>query len=531
MFDETRTAVYLGTDKVLKQVLEDSLNLDLEKVEQTRDLASVIGDVEGRNLSIILTNHISSSLRANYEQITDILKELIDKDLNTVVIELGLEGKVLPNNPKVFRFVDEVDLIKNKRREARGGTVRKAKEEGLTEYIVAYKEFEQEIEELKGKIGKLNDTYERLEEEYKVLRRNNSSQDSRATQLENEREGMERRIEELEELLEEKTSDSERYHMELEDLRVRFSVTEEERNSFMYDKKGLENQNRKKERINEGLKHEIKDLKITIRELKESKEDLIHRMSGFDKYQGVEEMIQKLEEDNEKTRREKTELNVKYNEKVMQYEDLQERLEDLKKDSTEIESIGRSLGMDKCKMKNVSIYYFKIINELPYFNTYLQTFIKLLNDKGDSGIIKTMIIRYDEGFDAEYFEGINIYSNLNNASEGLDRTFRLFPSRKMFLGVEEFEDTVDTIVVLDYTKNRNYYVDTNGYARRFVVVNNSKIKSKLNIEGNEISLGEKSKLDMTFDKEISNARVSETKRRLVETKIYKWMKSMEILYE
>lgn len=531
MFDESRTTVFLGTDKVLKQILEDSLNLNLEKVEQTRDLASVIGDVSGRNLSIILTNNISASLRANYEQIIDILKELVSADNNTVVIELGLEGKVLPNNPKVFRFVDEVDLIKNKRREARGGTVRKAKEEGLNEYIIAYKEFEQEIEELKGKIEKENDKYERLDQEYKVLKRNYNSNDARATTLENEREGMEKRISELETLLEEKTMDAERYHMELEDLRERFSITEEERNSFMYDKKGLENLNRRRERENEGLKHEIKDLKITISELKESKEDLIHRVSGFDKYQGVEELIKKLEEENEVSRREKTELSIKYNQKVMQYEDLQDRLEDLKKDSTEIETIGRSLGMDNCKMKNVSVYYFKIINELPYFNTYLQTFIKLLNDKGDSGIIKTMIIRYDEGFDTEYFEGVNIYSNLSNASEGMDRTFRLFPSRKMFLGVEDFEDTVDTVVVLDYTKNRNYYVDTNGYSRRFVVVNNSKIKSKLNIEGNEISLGEKSKLDMTFDREISNARVSETKKRLVETKIYKWMKAMEILYE
>src|SRR5699024_2882342 len=214
-FDESRTTVFLGTDKVLKQILEDSLNLNLEKVEQTRDLASVIGDVSGRNLSIILTNNISASLRANYEQIIDILKELVSADNNTVVIELGLEGKVLPNNPKVFRFVDEVDLIKNKRREARGGTVRKAKEEGLNEYIIDYKEIEKEIEEIKGKIEKENDKYERLDQEYKVLKRNYNSNDARATTLENEREGMERRISELETLLEEKTMDAERYHMEL----------------------------------------------------------------------------------------------------------------------------------------------------------------------------------------------------------------------------------------------------------------------------------------------------------------------------
>src|SRR5699024_12680549 len=122
MFDESRTTVFLGTDKVLKQILEDSLNLNLEKVEQTRDLASVIGDVSGRNLSIILRNNISASLRANYEQIIDILKELVSADNNTDDSELGLEGKVLPNSQKEFRFDEEAAIIKNTTHKARGGS-------------------------------------------------------------------------------------------------------------------------------------------------------------------------------------------------------------------------------------------------------------------------------------------------------------------------------------------------------------------------------------------------------------------------
>lgn len=534
MIDQDREIFYLGEDKVLKDDLENGLNRDLYQVSTITDFTHQLGDNNMRNSTIILTDNVHAEIRSYLDDVVDLLEMAIDGKSNTVVIEIGLQSKVVKPHevsPYVFRYPNAVELIKDRRKEVRGVTVEKAMDDdGALEYQEAYIDFQRQIDEMERERDKNQKEIKELNENVKLLQREYIAIENKYNQIKIEWDNMENNSDSIKEQLITKTEDLDRVIIELDDIKERYDKELEKSRDYYYENLALVKQRKNRETEVEGLKHQIKDLKVKLEEMKDEREDMIHRMSSFDDYGDMGEELTRLNKENSNLEEELMNTRVNLKQKEIEYDELQDMLDELSKDEVEIQEFGRSLGDAHCKLRNVIVYYFKVIHELPYFNSHIEKFIKLLNEDTDRHrIVKTCIIRYDEGFDTEYFNGVGIYSNLGNASEDGGNRFRLYPSRKMFLGSENFEDTVDTLVVLDYTRNNNYMIDTDNDSRKFNVITTSKLKNKLNLRGTDISTDKDASLPLRHNSEIANSRVQLNKELLIEETVRRWMHKIEIL--
>lgn len=534
MVSEDRDIYFFGEDKVLKDDLENGLNRDLQQVSTLDDFTSGIGASDMTNATVILTNNLHAEIRGYLDDVVYLLELAISNRSNTVVIEVGIDSKVvMPNevSPYVFRYTDAVEVIKDRRKEVRGVTVERAMtDEGALEYQEAFQDFQREIAENERKIDKLEISNTELDNRVKQLRKEVKAIEGRYQKVQIEWDNMENEGESLREQLQVRTEDLERTIIELDDIRQRYEGIYTAANDHRYENIALNKQKKERDDKIMGLTYEVKDLRDQISSMRSEREDLIHRMSGFDDYGDIGEELNHVTKEKGKLEEELMNAKVNLKHKEIEFDELEDKLNELGKDEVEMQEFGRSLGDAHSNLRSVKLYYFKVIHEIPYFNSHIEKFIKILNENTDGhGIVKTCIIRYDEGFDAEYFNGVGIYSNLGNAKEGGENRFRLYPSRKMFLGAEEFEDTVDTLVVLDYTRNNNYMIDTDSESRKFNVITNSKLKHRLNLRGNDISTDETASLPLVYDREIASSRLSENKSVMIEEKVRRWMRKIEII--
>lgn len=530
MFEQNRNVIYLGEDLALKEKLETSLNVRMVSVSNVATLASEIGDVDGMNLTVIYTPSVSANLKGFSDILNRALETIVETDSkNSVIIELGFESPmVAEGNIRVFRYATADELIEDKFREVRGETVQEAKEKGLNKFVRAYEDFQTEIKLKEEEIEELKTEVDAVREELTRLRVDYSSSKKISDRLESERKGLDRLNYEQENKIIKLTGRVEELNTYLEDMKKEYAEVSSINSSRRYEIMALEKTVKEFENLLEATRYELEEKSELVRKLRDEKDELIHSLSGADKYKSLEGVNKSLEEKVAELEEENISANVRFSKAEFERDRLFEELEALKKDDTSLAEIGRSLKLDVATFKNVNVFYFKIYQELPYFNTYVKKFIELLGKKERYGIVKTAIIKHDEGLDSRYFRGVRLYNNLYKTTETGDSVFRLFPSSKMFLGIEEFEDTANTLVVLDYIQDSTYFLGTDSYYRKFVVVNNSRTKDILGIEGNEISLSERSRLDMNYNREIGRASTRMVKEGLITVKIRDWMDVMEI---
>lgn len=532
MADPSRATYFLGEDKVLLDDLINGLNLDIIQISSVEDFTSYIGDSGLDKATVIMTNNIHADLRPYLQDVVSILEEYINVSSETIVIEVGLEGNKLvsPNapNPQVFRYHTEVDVIKDRRRQVRDATVKKAQtDKEANDYLEAYQDFEREIAELKRNIDTLEFDKAQVENKLSETIRKATKHEEQYNDISvkwdnlvNEREQLDEQVKKLRDT---------KTHNELELENIRHRATEAENNfhdahidNLAYKKKVTQLHNEI-----ESLKSEVEIKENHISELKKEYENLLHRMSQFNNYDDIVGDFQSTKREVEAMRDKYEQEQIKRRQAELALADVQERLIAIQKDEATIEQLGRSVSISKVNLNGVNVYYFKIIQEIPYLNSHIQTFIRLLSEN-TSQIVKTCIIRFDEGLDADYFGNIPIFKNLEQARESGAVSFRLFPSLQMFGGKEYFEDTVDTLIVLDYTRNNKYLINTDSVYRKFNVVTTTKVKNRLGLEGTTISTSEDADIRLVYSDEIATSRVKENKQGFIESEVRNWLRRVGI---
>lgn len=529
MFDPDGIVYYLGNDVMLKEQIEYGLNIKTIQIGSVDKLVQQINDVLRSKIwtTFIFTESMSEQLKGTLNDIVEVFTAQFCTNYSVAIIELGISGKYFDDYPNVFRYANVDSLATDKNLERQGWVVEKARAE-QSEYAALYDDLLLQIENLDDKLRKKSMDNANLLEDKKILTEKLSRLDNIEVQYSNKVARLQNEIDDLTNYKNQKSAEILTMDEEMESLHVEASILRKNNSENTYKIKSLERMMSKSEEDLASAKRKIRALEETVTKVKRERDELIINQTDEDYVGTLVAKIGTLEKrllnkDKEIERKEVDIQGLKFDKKQ-----LKERIELIRKSKEDIDIKGLTDVMDTYVFSNINLHYFKIKHELKYLKSYLRQYIDLLRETEDS-TVKVVIIKNNEGLDDIYFNHMAIYPTLSEALDSGKLEFRLFPSATMFTGAEEFQKSVGHLVVIDYIDTPENLLATSGFSRKFIVAIDSKLVPKMGYQGMPISLDSKSKLDMSYDREIGESRHSDIKKALLKSKIKKFMIDETIL--
>src|SRR5699024_471557 len=147
-------------------------------------------------------------------------------------------------------------------------------------------------------------------------------------------------------------------------------------------------------------------------------------------------------------------LYVKHEQRKYEMESLLDDIHLLREGEENLQSIGRTLNVDKHVFNKLDLVYIKVFDDLPYFRKAAKMFFERLAERYE-GTSHLMILRHDDGLDSEYFEGVPLWSKIGDIPEE-DKIIRMFPNPYIFTGADKCEKEVEFLMIVEYMKNDEY---------------------------------------------------------------------------
>lgn len=172
-----------------------------------------------------------------------------------------------------------------------------------------------------------------------------------------------------------------------------------------------------------------------------------------------------------------------------------------------------------------SIFYFKVINQPPYFKSLIQSLNRLITPNGKTLII---IIRELDDISKHFYSGINEYNNLDEVDVKLGETVILLkPSKLMLTENEEFYSNYKNIILLDYSRSLKVLIKGLNVFTIYTYMNEAE-KDILGLEGMTLTVGKNSIVDLKYDVGFENDRTGFTKKLFVDKKVKNWLTNLGI---
>lgn len=520
-FQDNEQILYLSSDVLEKQTIEDGINRNLFLV---RTLETLVEEIESSiarqgQVTVIVTDKMAEVFRMSLSHLVTAFSTMEPNVLRVVEIGIGetFEG--------ALTFGDVLSFIEFVRKERRVEYIGEIESSGTAEGVEEgriLRELMVEVSAVREKV----ETYERLiEEKDNELDRVNSDYQQLKTTVKHvyeiEQKNMKSEIEQLSEEIKElkrlmsiekeKVKD---YEKELGEFRSKTKGLE-------LDKKSLSELNNDNKRITRALENEINSYQLTIKKMEREKVAIIQSRVDAEEHVLLSNELDKERSERIELEKEMAGLEVENRKKDFSIAGLMEDIEELRNGEDELQTYGRTQKLDEYKFKTLNLVYIKIIDDLPYLMSSLTEMLTILKEQFP-GRTHVAILRNDEGLDGQYYKDLQLYGTIGDVRED-DEVFLLHPTRRMFTGADKFERNVNTLVVLDYIRSPKYYLNTDAFERTITVVKDSSSIKRYGLKGTPVSLDLGSMLDIKYDVKIEVAGLKKTKKAFIRTKVENWM--------
>ncbi|MBT3123220.1 MULTISPECIES: hypothetical protein [Bacillus subtilis group] len=513
--------IWLITENLnVKQEIEDGLNREVVLLRTLSDLVENVelatrGDRVVANL--IYTNTMMTEIKANLRKVVELINVLTDVTVFEVGTDKTFDGAIR------FSTVKKMLLFaKEARRESQISQLEDSDPkteliEGLQIDLSAAKqqlekvntELKETREELKAALDECTDLKTQINNVYEVdlkLKTDLVSQ-------------LEERLADLESSLRVEKEKSEVYRVEKDDAlneltNLRFDITALEKR--LDDRK-------KEKKILEGT---ISRLERQINQVNKEKEEILRSRVDEEAYVTISNELDKERKNLNSVKALLQQEKINSSTKDLTIKELQEEIDELRSGADILKSAGRSNYLDKYKFASTDLVYIKVFIELPYHRLAVKMLFDKLAERVD-GVSHLIILRNDEGLDNKYFDGVPIFGKIKDA-QVQNRIFRLYPNRAMFTGADSWSKKVKRLVVLDYIKSDQYYLESHAKERYMTVVDRASKIAQYGLRGAPISLDAESVFDIRFDRHIAESHVKQNRRGILEKKIESWIKKADL---
>lgn len=528
-FEENEQILYLSNDFIEKQMLEDGLNRKLTPVQT---VGALVEEIEGTiarqgRVTVIVTQSMSDNFKPLLDNVVEALGTL---DSNTIqVFEVGI-GALFKG---ALTFVDVTTFIEFARRERRVERIGKLEEDGdedskkesqlMRELIIEVDSAKEKIEIYEQLIGEREEEITQLTAETQAM--TTTVDNVYKVQISNLETALEQVRDELEEL-------KRLFYVEKEKVRD----YERDVSKYRGENKGLELEKKSLQALNEDRKQAVRRIEGENRIQKQENEKLQQEKIDIlrSRVDAEEHVMLSMELDKERDKylsiiQEFEMLKVEAKKKDFIIADLKIDVQDLRSGEQDVMESGRTSKLDTHTFTTVNLFYVKVITELPYLMSPLKAFYKLIKEQY-GGRTHVMILRNDEGLDSKHYQGVQLYGTLGDVKEE-DEVFLLHPTRRMFTGAEKFDKSVQTLLVLDYIRSTDYYLNTEAMGKNITVVQDSGMIRKYGLKGTPISLDSGTLLDINYDDKIEKARMERLRESMVRGKVESWMRRLGVTGE
>jgi hypothetical protein len=169
------------------------------------------------------------------------------------------------------------------------------------------------------------------------------------------------------------------------------------------------------------------------------------------------------------------------------------------------------------------IFYFKVINQPPYFKSFMENFIDILSQ--DKKVL-TVMLREEDLLSNLYFDKIKKINTLEDVSSS-DKFVWIKPSKIMLVKEAEFYNQFDYVIVIDYLRNKTRYLKGD-YVTPIHVFMNEIERDLLGVKGMILSGGETSVVDLRYDKNFELAKTGFIRKKYIKKKVMDWLQNFGI---
>lgn len=297
-----------------------------------------------------------------------------------------------------------------------------------------------------------------------------------------------------------------------------------------------------KELIIEAQKELIRDRNKEISKLKENldtenlnHEDIIIKMQDeidskvdYESYNDVEKKLNDSLIEAESLKEQVMYLRVSAQKETEEKVFLKEDLETLNISYKELLNVGSNttkvlkdiLISDEIKSQ---FFYFKVINQPPYFRSFMGGMKTLLKKNGRT---LTIILRDSDDLSELYLKGMKKVNVLEELSSE-DETVWLTPSNIMFDDISKISVGYDYIIIIDYLKSKERYLKGGNLIPIHVFIDESE-RDLLGVKGMVLCGGENSIVDLRYDKKFESARTPYIRKLYIEKKVLSWLHTFGI---
>lgn len=516
-FRDNEGIFIISENRMEKQQVEDGLNRAIERIGTMEKIIDTITslNVGGNviNASILITKEISPEIRQNFTSVVELL-EVVD----IKVFEIGID----PTVNGAYRFVDIMEFVKFARNQERKDKISYVKDEEqrtILEELQYESDVQKEtIKELNGKIEASEKEQERLEFKIDGLKQDiekvyKVERDDAVEKLE----GLREELEEVKRIYENEKVKSEKYREEkdialgdLTDVRV-------ERDSYLGLYKEKEEEIRK-------LNKKLSRKENSIRDLIKEKEDLMVSRVDSEEIVKMNKKLEKERKEREDIEGQLSNLYIKYKQEKFKVRSLEDDIKYMREGEDGIREIGRTLNVDRYQFEKLDLYYIKVFEQLPYFRKAARIFFEKLSEKY-GGRTHLIILKHDDGLDSEYFEGVPLWSKIEDIPEE-DKIVRLYPNPYVFAGARIWEREVDMVIIVDYMKNQEYYATSISKERVMTVVRKEEDIEEYGLRGSPIALDGNTVYDIKYDNKIDRTKLSSNREGILRGKVETWVNNI-----
>lgn len=516
-FGQNEGILLISSNYMEKQQIEDGLNREITRITSVDELIrsfSQLATGNGVRASIILTSEIPKDIRAGIESVVEFIEVA-----EVPSFEIGV-GKTIKGAYRFGTIHDFLSFARNNKRKEQISGVKNDEQRTILE------ELQLETDSQKEKIELLEQEKEDLEKQYKEIQGKCTTLETQIEQVykvqtedaKNEVIELEDRLESITRLHDIEKRKSASYQAEKDDALgqlTELKLTVQSLKEGLREKQG---EIRKLERTIERYKIHLEKVKQEKEKILRSRVDSEEHVLLSNELEGQRKEVDRLEK--LVAKQEIRIRSIKYDKEL-----LQEEIQFLRDGNYNIENTGRTTKLDMYKFEKTDLIYIKVFDELPYLRLATKMFFDKMSDKYD-GRSHLMILRYDDGMDDHYLDGVPIWSKIKDVPAS-DRIFRIFPHPAMFTKADEWEKPVDLLIVVDFIKNNKYYLTSQAKERFMTVVRRETDMDKYNLKGSPITIDGKSVFDIQHDPRISGSGVKENRHRMLSNKVDKWIHNIE----
>lgn len=501
--------------------IKDNIDLLVSNLEMIEGIYFIeIGTKGYFHNSLKLSSMEEMDVSDVYEK--DVTKEEIETRIEEVVNEESVEVKsnVEIHNEMVKSPVKEIET-KNDKVIIINDEMMNSKLKELEEELALYKKMYAE------KILELDDVKKKLESFKKELEVKNKWIEEDLSVREKE---LKEQLDELKRTLEEKNN-------EIRSLKSLKNLLEKDLSQLREDYSALEIDTIAQKELLFEKKKEIDQLNEKIEQLEKEKEDILEELLKQQEESVDPSVVEELKDQlskkdveidnlNEQIRRLRIELKKEIEDKDLlkkEYDDLQESYKELLIQTEQsVDRLDEVVLDDSVKSQ---IFYFKVVNQPPYFKSFMENLVEILKEKYK---ILVILLRETDEISEIYFKDIKKIATLDDVDEKEDVTVWLKPSKLMFTKGPDFYNKYDYMIVIDYLKTQKRYVKGDCVIPIYCLMNERE-REVLGIKGMILSGGEQSIVDLRYDSKFELAKTSFIRKKYVQKKVSDWLKTMGIL--